>query len=269
MNPIIIHLANLRFYANFKRSKANNFDQYIKWIDQGEPENFNWFDSEDNQAIENFSYVDPLEEAEILGDAEDFLEEEKDESSSSPREGSEEWYRFITTHIEYLLSKAGTKIILKANLYDSLKLLLIDPDEQLAERFNKLRDFINIPAKDFLDYASSMQLKEPHEFFRVFSKSHDKKVRNNPLIDCYPRIFKLCEDYEFYLRLTEQLINPQADLNYIFYEMRKDKLIYYYCKPEFQELINKTISEDYTIYSESKVTSNFEKVYRNTFNSFY
>ena len=272
MDHIVKHLANLKFYADFRRSKANNFDQYLEWLDQGKPDDFEWFETEGTQVIESFNYIDPLEEMELDRQAEDFLEEIRTDNSII--EGSEEWYRLTTLEIKYLLRKEGFKLILEANLFESLKSLLIDSesidvDKGEIEPYKGLRRYINITPEGLFDYTCSMQLKESHDFLTVFSKPQNKKIRDNALIDCFPRIFKLCKDYEFFLRLTEQLVNPQADLNFIFYKMRSDKLIYYYCKPEFQEMINRTLDEGYTIYSESKVTNSFKNVYTTTYNIFY
>ncbi len=262
-HPIIEHLANLKFYSDFKKSQAKSFDQFVEFIDTGAPGDFVWTPAGGTPAIETFKFDDP-----ILGDTldketeekiEEFLEKERQENHK-PKLNLDDWYLNAETEIEYLLKKIHYKIILRKNPFEILNKLLAE--------YELLKKFISISDNDFYTYTSWMQDRQAEDFLITFSESN-KKIENSPLIQCFPRIFKTCKEYKFFILLAEKVVNHRADLSYIFHRMKSDRLIFYYCKQEFQELIDQKFESNITLYNEDKITDKFSINYMEVYKLIY
>lgn len=240
MNPIIEHLANLKFYADFKKSPAKNFDQYVEFIDSGAPKDFDWFISQGKPIMEKFSYDDPLEDAKFEDKVEDFLAE-KEQEEQKPKQDTEYWFVNAESTIIGILERENAYILTEVNPFENLRRLL--------DRHDRLKKYVNISEKDFLHYSTWMQKRFPQDFFSIFSEKNNK-VENYPLIHCFPRIFQDCKAYAFFLRLVEQKEQlNNADFSVIFHEMTREHLIL--CKQaEFIEFLNNQYSVNGQIYSE-------------------
>lgn len=262
INPIIKHLANLKFYADFKRSPARTFDQYVEFIDSGAPQDFNWFMSQGKPVIEKFAYRDPLEDIEFEDKIEDFLAK-KEMEENVPKKDLEVWLQNVTTIIEEIIDKEFGYILLEINHLDDLN--------RLIKKHDRLRNLINIGDDDFYKYASWMQQRSPKDFFLIFSEKNDK-VANYPLINCFPRIFIDCKAYAFFLQLLKQKKRlNNADFSVIFHEMSIQELIL--CpQAEFKRFLNDKFSLDVEIYpKEGKKLSNpeFLSTYNSVFNEMF
>lgn len=262
-NPITQHLTNLKFYSKYRKSQAETFDQYVEFIDSGAPDNFNWTSTETKPEIEIFEFDD-----QFLGDIVDqktenkiegFLEKER-RDANKPKLNLEDWYFETEFHIEYLLKKINFKIVISSSTFEVLNKLL--------EEYNLLKQFISNSENDFFTYTNWMQEQPAEDFFLIFSEKN-KNIQNYPLIKCFPRIFKSCKEYKFFLLLTEELKSPRADLSFIFHRMKSDKLIHYHCKLEFQELIDDKFQQNYTLYNKDKTSNKFTSTYSDVFNILY
>jgi len=263
MDQIIEHLANLKFYAAYKKSKARNFDQYLKYINSGAPKDFQWSKAQGFSVIDKYEFEDPL-----LGDVvdsvtEDAIEkhlEQQQQEQKAPQLNVVDWYENAEIEIKYRLKRHDAEIFKKRELFILLK--------ELINKYELIKELISISDEDFFTYTSRMQGKAPENFMTVFSKK--KKIEDYPLIDCYPRIFLNCKPYAFFQELKKEIENPAADYSFIFYQMRDDKLIHFYCKDDYHLLINKDSETPIEVYPESKVkNSKFKRKYSHIYQNMF
>lgn len=248
MNPIILHLANLKFYGLFRRSPAQSFDQYVTFRNLGSPADFDWQTTEDKPLIERFDYIDPLDDAEFEGDVEQYLLQKRLQENV-PTEDLSSWLEKVISHIEYLASKEIGYLVLEANPFEVLKTILIKDEEILEERYQKLREYIGITTADFFKYTSWMQERPPEDFFSIFSEE-EKKIENYPLIKCFPRIFVDCKAFAFFTELQKENLN-QADQNFLYVQLTNDNKIHCTAK-EFEDFLNDRLLEPVQIYGRIK-----------------
>lgn len=248
MNPILIHLANLKFYAKFKKSDAKSFDQFLNYIEEGSPENFNWEGNDKKPLLELFEYIDPIEYAEFEGDIEDFLERKKSQENI-PKYNTSDWYEYATSKIESIISKDIGYVVLQTNPFEILKTFLIEDEKVFRERHMELRNFIGISTDIFFEYTSWMQGRSPEDFFLIFSEE-EKEIKNFPLIKCFPRIFVDCKAYAFFTELQKEELN-QADQNFLYVQLKNDGLIHSTAK-EFEDHLNDRLLKNVQIYGHIK-----------------
>lgn len=261
-HSIIKHLANLKFYSDFKsKSQAKDFDLYVEYINSGAPDEFDWFSAIGIPATETFEYSDPLEiDQKTEDDIEKFLAKKRQEEDI-PKTDLDQWYNIVESEIEYRLNKNNAQIILRKNPFEVLK--------EFLEKYKDIQEIIPISDDDFYHYTTLMQGKTPEDFFTMFS-TKPKKIENYPLIHCYPRIFTNCKSYAFFQSLIKEIEYPSADYSFVFYKMRNEKLIHFYCKDDYEELINKDSKKVIEIYPESKVkNSNFKSTYSRIYQNMY
>lgn len=239
MNDFIEHLANLKFYADYKKSEAKTFDQYVDYIDSGTPEDF-FKDKPEEKTVERFSFTDPLEDAEFENQVEGFLAK-KGSEEQMPQLNLEDWYQNALLKIRGILEKENAYTLLNKEPIDELLRIL--------EKHDLLEKYIDIGRDDFFHYTTWMQQRQPKDFFNIFSED-EKKIENYPLIKCFPRIFVDCKAYAFFTELQKENLN-QADQNFLYVRLTNDGLLHCPAK-EFEAFLNDQLLIPVQIYGHIK-----------------